>query len=179
MGKSKTSDPPDLEKAALRYLERYASSVAGLRRVLGRKLRRAAMGKDGETPGDQAAVEAVLARLVRMGLLDDARYAEFRAASLARRGASLYAIRRDLALRGVARLQIDTAVAALKEESGGTADEADRAAALALARRRRIGPYRSGTVRAAYRDRDLAALGRAGFALEIARSVIDGDPENS
>lgn len=177
MSKTKTLQPSDLEKAALRYLERYASSVAGLRRVLRRKARRA--GGEGEASESHADIETVLAKLVRMGLLDDARYAEFRAANLARRGASLYAIRRDLATRGVARTQIDAAVAVLKDESGGTDDETDRAAALALARRRRLGPYRAEAVRAAFRDRDLATLGRAGFALEIARSVIDGDPDGS
>jgi regulatory protein len=70
-------------------------------------------------------------------------------------------------------------VAALKRETGGgTNDETDLAAALALAKRRRLGPFRSPGVRAANRMRDLAALGRAGFAYDIARQVIDGDPDS-
>ncbi len=182
MGKPRNPGPPptqdDLEKAALRYLERFSSSVAGVRRVLNRRARRAAPAPDGEAGAFAAAIEAVLAKLIRMGLVDDGRFAEGRAGSLARRGASLFAIRRDLKMRGIAPALIDAALAQLKDEAGGTSDAADRLAAIALARRRRLGPYRQHGVRADWRDRDLAVLGRAGFALDVARSVIDGDRED-
>ena len=49
-----------------------------------------------------------------------------------------------------------------------------RQAAHALARRRKLGPYRPGE-RSAYREKDLAALARAGFSFGIAREVIDGE----
>jgi regulatory protein len=188
MGKSRAGgaklDENGLEQAALHYLERYSSSAAGLRRVLRRRIRRAARlagNEEGQTDiaaGD-AMIETVLTRLVRTGLLDDARYAEFRAGSLARRGGSLYVIRRDLKIRGIAAPLIEAALAALKRETGAESnDETDLAAALALAKRRRMGPFRLASVRAAYRMRDLAALGRAGFAFEIAKRVIDGEAEN-
>lgn len=189
MGKSRAAGPPDektLEAAALHYLERYSSSMAGLRRVLRRRVRRAARfaqageggGKSGLVAAGDAMIESVLGRLSKTGLLDDGRYAEFRAGSLARRGASLSAIRNDLRMRGVAAPLIEAALAALKREIGSeTNDETDRVAALALARRRHLGPFRGAAARAAHRNRDLATLGRAGFAFEIARTVIDGEPE--
>ena len=188
MGKTRAIAPPDektLEAAAIHYLERYSSSLAGLRRVLRRRIRRAARFAEGEGVGQglvaagDAMVESVLGRLTQTGLVDDGRYAEFRAGSLARRGASLSAIRNDLRRRGVAAPLIEAALAALKREIGSeTNDETDRVAALALARRRHLGPFRSPAARAAHRNRDLATLGRAGFAFEIARAVIDGDPDN-
>ena len=181
MGKGRNPAMPTevaLEEAALRYLERYASSAAGVRRVLMRRLRRAGRDEVEDGQAQDAAIEAVIAKLTRLGLLDDRRYAEARASGLARRGASLFVIRRDLRSRGVARTQIEAAVSQLKDEAGGNSDAVDRVAALALARRRRLGPFREPQVRAHYRDRDLAALGRAGFALEVARSVIDGDSED-
>jgi len=185
MGKTRTARLPAsplseaaLEQAALRYLERYASSAAGLRRVLRRRVRRLARTGSDEAEAGDRRIEAVLRGLLDAGLLDDSRYAEARAASQARRGASLFAIRRDLAARGVAVPLIDAALAALKRDAGGTGDAADAAAALALARRRRLGPFRSAATRAAFRLRDLAVLGRAGFAFGIARRVVDGEPEN-
>ena len=182
MGKSRTPAPPDeatLEQAALKYLERYSSSLAGLRRVLRRRVRRAARAGQGDVAAGDAMIETVLGGLVQTGLVDDGKYAEFRAASLSRRGASLATIRNDLRARGVAGPLIEAALAALKHELGSESnDETDRAAALNLARRRRLGPFRAPTVRKAYRDRDLAAMGRAGFAYDIARAVIDGEPEN-
>jgi len=51
--------------------------------------------------------------------------------------------------------------------------EPDLAAALAFARRRRLGPYRASAARGAHRTRDLAALGRQGFAYALARRVIE------
>ena len=44
---------------------------------------------------------------------------------------------------------------------------------MALARRRRLGPFRAEAERADRRHRDLAAMARAGFALAVARKVID------
>jgi regulatory protein len=182
MGKGRARKPvthDSLEKAAIHYLERFSSSVAGVRRVLRNKLRRAGHDEVGAEGFDgNAAIEAVIAKLVRAGLLDDARFAAFRAGALARRGVSLFVIRRDLKTRGVAPSLIEAAVAELRDEAGGSGDEADRLAALALARRRRLGPYRPEGQRAAFRHKDLAALGRAGFALEIARSVVDGEQDN-
>ncbi|HEY1722177.1 MAG TPA: RecX family transcriptional regulator [Magnetospirillaceae bacterium] len=184
MSKSRAKRPLDqdgLEKAAIHYLERFSSSVAGLRRVLSNRLRRAGQTGDteaGEGFDGKAAIEAVIAKLIRTGLLDDARYAEFRAGALARRGSSLFTIKRDLKTRGVAPSLIEAAVGNLRDEAGGTSDEADRQAAQALARRRRIGPYRPEDQRAAFRHKDLATLGRAGFDFEIAKSVVDGEREN-
>jgi regulatory protein len=159
-----------LEQAALDYLGRFASSAENLKRVLMRRLRRAALA-----PGDPAHAEAVgwiealVARFRRGGLLDDRAYAEAQVASLHRRGLGRRAIGQRLAAKGVGRDEIAAALDALHEEEG----DAELAAAAALARRRRLGPYRPEAERAARRDKDLAALGRAGFAYALARRVID------
>ena len=49
------------------------------------------------------------------------------------------------------------------------------AAALAFARRRRLGPFRTTASRAEHREKDLAKLARQGFAYETARRIIDAD----
>ena len=54
-------------------------------------------------------------------------------------------------------------------------DAAELEAAKALARRRRLGPWRHPAERAARREKDLAAMARAGFRLDAARQVIDAD----
>ena len=74
---------PYLERAALHYLERFASSSANLRRVLMRKVDRSAQAH-GTDPAEGARwVEDLIARYQRSGLLNDAAYAEMRAASRA------------------------------------------------------------------------------------------------
>ena len=67
-----------LERAAQRYLDRYASSTANLRRILMAKVTRSAQ-LHGTDPDEGAAqVECLLARLTAGGLLDDAAYAAAR-----------------------------------------------------------------------------------------------------
>jgi regulatory protein len=61
--------------------------------------------------------EEALATLSRIGLVDDARFAESRARSLAGRAAGDALIRHDLASAGVADDLVDDAIAALEPES--------------------------------------------------------------
>lgn len=167
--------PQYLENAALHYLERFASSSANLRRVLMRKVDRSAQAHGTDREEGARWVDELIARYQRSGLLNDTAYAEMRAASLHRRGASTRAIREKLASKGIARDEADKALDALDEEVDG---DLNLTAALALARRRRLGPYRLPEKRAEHRDKDLAALGRAGFSYDIARRVVDAeDPD--
>ncbi len=164
-----------LEKAALVYLGRYASSAQNLRRVLLRRLKRAKLASDDPAYGAALGwIEQLLARLTANGLIDDRSYAEAQAASLRRRGLARGAIGRRLGVKGVGREQIAAALATLETGPG----DADLLAALVLARRRRLGPFRATSERRARRGRDLAALGRAGFGYRIAQKVIDAtDPD--
>jgi regulatory protein len=157
-----------LEGAAAAYLARYASSRESLRRVLLRRVAKTARGDADATAAGRALVEALLARYTAAGLLDDARYADAKAAGLARAGASRFQIRGKLRQKGVARGDIDQAIESL--DAGGESSE--RAAACALIRRKRLGPYRRPADRAAFRQKDLAALARAGFALDLGRRLL-------
>jgi regulatory protein len=160
--------PAALEAAALHYLERYASSVANLRRVLMRRVERAARAGAIEREEGRARVAAVVERLRDRRLVDDAAYADGRARSLSRQGRSRAAIAQRLAAKGVEAEAVEAALSSLAE-----AGETDMRAALRFAKRRRLGPFRAAKERALRRDRDLAALGRAGFSYEVARAVVD------
>ncbi len=116
------------------------------------------------------AIHGLIEKLKGNGMLDDARHAEARAASLNRRGASWRAIRGKLREKGIADDLIERAADAL----GGEA-EADMGAALALARRRRLGPFRPAGARQASRQKDLAAFARAGFDYGLALRIVDAD----
>ncbi len=167
----KKATPAYLERAALFYLDRYATSADNLRQVLRRKVARSARVHDSDVAAGHAAIEALIARFLESGLLDDARYAEARARSLARRGQSLRGIRLLLLQKGVGEDEIAGALAGLRLETG----DPDLAAALAYARRRRLGPYRPADLRAETRDRDLAALARRGFASDLVLRVVDAE----
>jgi len=164
----------ELERAALDYLARYAASRRGVERVLTRRIAKRARHGGGDAGDAHAAMTRVLDRLAAQGLLDDRRFAEARARSLLARGRSTAAIRAALRDKGVDPARADAAVAGLVEETTSP----DLRAALALARRRRLGPFRPPDARAVWRDRDLAAMARAGFPRDVACRVIDArDPD--
>ena len=167
----KKATPGYLERAALFYLDRYATSADNLRQVLRRKVARSARVHGTDPAAGEDAIDALIARFLESGLLDDARYAETRARSLTRRGQSLRGIRLQLLQKGVGEDEIAAALAGLHDESG----DPELAAALAYARRRRIGPFRAGAERPAQRERDLAALARRGFASDLVLKVIDAE----
>jgi regulatory protein len=69
-------------------------------------------------------------------------------------------------------------MAALDKELHTDPRQREWQAAIALARRRRFGPFRPDKDRKDRRLRDLAAMARAGFAFDIAKKVIDAkDPD--
>jgi regulatory protein len=172
--KSRARPPPRpptvsvLENAALYYLGRFATSSGNLRRVLMRKVARAARaGGEGDPAAGARMVDAIIARYLESGLLNDRAYAAQAAASLARRGASRFSIAGKLVQKGVDSELVAETITTLEE--GGASEVA---AACALVRRRRLGPYRAPGKRAEWRQKDLASLARAGFSLALARRVL-------
>lgn len=161
--------PPDaasLHDAALSYLARYAATEAGVRRVLHRKIDRWARSQpdpDAAAPA-RALVDPEIRRLAAAGLLDDAAYAESRGRALRQAGVSRRAAAAKLAAKGVAPA---TARDAVPDDA-----DAELAAALVTARKRRIGPFRT---RAADPMRELGVLARAGFSHDVARRALDTD----
>jgi regulatory protein len=177
---SNNREPPDataLHDMALTYLARYAATEAGLLRALKRRIDRWA--RLAQIPGNdpdaiavqtEAAMRAageIVARLAAAGAVNDAAFAESRARSLARAGRSRRAIGAHLAAKGVSG-EMQRRI--LPQDDTGT----ELAAALVMARRRRIGPFRTGDPPdAAGRRRELAILARAGFPQSVATQALD------
>jgi regulatory protein len=182
---SRPAGPPPtdatLRDAGLAYLARYAATEAALTRALGRvvdRWARRAMANgamSGSAEADAVAAEAaqaralvrgVVTRLATAGAVSDSAFAESRTRSLVRGGRSRRAVAAHLAAKGVGT---DTARAALE------AEETDElTAALVLARRRRIGPFRvgDGDARDGERLRELAVMARAGFSQAVASEAL-------
>lgn len=164
--------PDHLRNAALHYLERFASSEDNLRRVLLRKVRRSA-NHHGTDPADGAEiVEDLIRRFRETGLLDDDVYAEGRARSLRERGQSARAIRAKLMQKGIDAASAEQAIAGI---DGADASGAEWQAAVTYARKRRLGPFADPARRAERREKDMAALARAGFSFDIAQEVVDAE----
>ncbi|MCB8874193.1 RecX family transcriptional regulator [Acidisoma silvae] len=186
MTQAKTATLTDaaLREAALAYVARYGGTQAALSRALDRRIRRwaeahlALEGADREAIGAQAAIlrrqaAKVVASLTDLGAVDDQAFAESRARRLRRAGRSRRAVLAHLAAKGV---DADKAGAAVPED-----DAAELAAALAFARRRRVGPFsvHEDELPPEQAARVLAAFGRAGFSGAVARRILAYDREEA
>jgi regulatory protein len=158
---------------ALFYLQRFAASAETLRRVLRRRVERSVRLHGTDRAEGNAMADAVVARMAAAGLVDDRAFAHARAGRLHGRGASARLIAAHLQARGIAAALVDDALAGLDEAAGGEENRALQAA-ISFARRRRLGPFRPPAQRAAMRQKDLAALARAGFSYAIAKRLLDG-----
>jgi regulatory protein len=162
----------DLQDRALDYLGRYAASTRRLRQMLTRRIQLSAAAHEYDPAPLLAELEQVIARLTRTGLLNDTAFAEMKARNLNRRGGSRRIITGKLAASGVAAADRARAIERLEEET----PDAEDAAALAYAKRRRLGVFRTTPDDSPERRRkDLAAMARAGFSIEIARRALQGE----
>lgn len=150
---------------ALHYLERYAAPRAGVKAVLQRSVMRAKRRGEEIPSATGGWIEAALDKLEKAGYLSDKSFAEIKLVSLRRAGASSQKIRQKLAVKGVAA---DIVADVLERDESD-----DRQAAVAFARRRRLGPYADEKKRAALKDKHIAAMARAGFSLALARWVVN------
>ncbi len=169
--------PPDaaaLHEAALAHLARYGATRATLLRVLLRRIDRWARGAEGEeiarhVAAAREAAREVVARLAAAGAVDDAGFARARAERLHRSGRSRRATAAHLAARGI---DAATLAAALPKDAAS----AELDAAVAFARRRRFGPFRSVAATAETARREQAAFARAGFTRAAARAALAMTP---
>lgn len=179
MAKPPRIDADSLEKAALRYLDRFDSTAANLKKILEARVKKATLLSSGldEKVVQKArqCIDALIVRYQESGLIDDKRYCEAHIHSFRRRGLSSRAIRYKLRLKGVADELIDEVLADEAELEGGDQDRVELESAKALMKRRRLGIYRVKGDREEYREKDLAALSRAGFSYDIARKALDGE----
>lgn len=174
-GRPKKVTPGYLERAALFYLERYNSSAGNLRRVLDRKVRRSVQEHGAPDPAEaEGWIAALIAKLQRNNLLNDRSYAESRVRRLYAEGKPLGRIRQILAAKGVGRADIKAALERLQDEAEGPIS--DLPAAVAYARKRKLGPYRRDPAeRAEKRQKDMGALARRGFSQAVAMKVLTAD----
>lgn len=155
-----------LHRIGLAYLERYEASEAGFRAMLSRRVLKAAQAHGQDPAAFADMIDAEVDRARRCGLVDNARFAANQVRRQRDRGASGRAITARLRAKGIDPSLTESALAEDERD--------DDAAARRYAQRRRLGPYRL-RARAERRDRDLAAMCRAGFSLDTARAVIDAD----
>ena len=173
----KPLDAAALERLALRYVERFATTRGRLTDYLWRKIRERGWGEGAEDgPAVPAAdPEALAQRMADLGYIDDRGFAEARAAAMQRRGLGARRVAGAFREAGIEEAD-STAIAPAIAERGVDA-------ALAYAKRKRVGPYaRPGSESEgdrALRQKQLAAMVRAGHSFDLARKILAAAPSDS
>jgi len=157
-------------------VQRHGATTKRVTQTLERKVKRAFAEADDEKRAEALGwVPEIVASLEASGALDDRLFAELFARSLHRSGKSRRLIRTRMAQKGVPRELATRAIALLDEES----EDVDGDAALEFARKRRFGPFRRPDVELddARRQKELSAFARAGYGFDIARKMVEAEPD--
>lgn len=176
----KPLDAAGLEGLALRYVERFATTRGRLSDYLRRKIRERGWVEAPETgpvvpPADP---EGLAQRLADLGYIDDRGFAEARAAAMQRRGLGARRVAGAFREAGIDEADAD----ALAPEIAAR----DVDAALAYAKRKRLGPFArsddsdgGGAENRALRQKQLSAMVRAGHGFDLARKILAASPSET
>lgn len=170
--KKRTPRPPPrpldaerLQELALAYVARFSTTAAKLEAYLSRKLReRGWNDEDGELSDSRPDLGEISARFVELGYIDDEAYARSRSGGLLRRGYGPRRVSQDLYAAGIDE-QIRSDLA--------PGEAAVRSAALALARKRRFGPFAAEEPDRSRKQKQIAAMLRAGHGFDTVRAIMD------
>lgn len=155
-------DHPALERLALRYVERFATTRSRLADYLTRKIR--ARGWEGAPANPMEIAE----RMAELGYIDDRAYGEAKAGAMARRGLG--------ARRVVGALRQDGVKGEDAAAIAPQVEERALDAAVTFARRKRIGPFAEAQADRPLREKQIAAMLRAGHSPSLARRIANMAP---
>ncbi len=168
--KRRPLDEIALRDLALSYAARYATTGAKLEGYLARKIRERGVAENEDGRAVELDVTGIVTRLIELGYVDDDAYSRARS--------------RDLTARGYGKRRVEQALwaAGVDEEVRGAhaPGEADsRRAAILLARKRgfgvfgnRIDPDAAADIQRAAKEKQIAAMLRAGHDFEHARFIL-------
>lgn len=156
--------PARLQELALSYVARYATSSAKLARYLRRKIGERGWEDDAPPPD----IDGLVQRYIELGYIDDTGFARAKSGTLLRRGYGKRRVSQALGQDGIGE--------EIREEVSASHAEL-RHAALALARRRRFGPFGQVAPERDVREKQFAAMMRAGHDLDSAREMVNAASE--
>jgi len=165
-----------LERWALNYLERFFTTRANLRCILLRKARKSCRFHGVDLGQAELWIDEVVVRLTEQGYLDDRRYAQGVIRRLRRRGASQRMIHSQLREKGLESELAEQLLLEDGQESEGGLEGRELRSAYALARRRKLGPFRlCEDLRRERRDKDRGVFARAGFSWAVTARVLEAE----
>lgn len=158
--------PQRLKNIALYYLKRFDSSVENLRQVLRRRVNSYAReNADFDVHKADEWIDNILNDFMRLGYLDDYRFAEIKIRGYLAAGKPERYIVPKMRQKGISN-QIISDIMQTQEYDA-------LRMALKLAKKKKIGPYRPAESRREFRQKDMGILVRAGFDYDVVVEVLN------
>lgn len=165
-GLPKKITPQRLKNIALYYLKRFDSSVENLRQVLRRRVKTyAKTNPEFDIHNANDWIEKILEDFVRIGYLDDYRFAEMKIRGYLAAGKPERYIVPKLKQKGISERTISEIMQNQEYDAFQMA--------LKLAEKKKIGPYRTPETRREFRQKDMGTLVRAGFDYDVVTDVLN------
>lgn len=157
-----------LYNIALYYVSRFETTTVKLQDILEKRLLTAQIHGEEIPPQAKEWIGKIISRMVHLGYINNTRFAENTFQKMIGSGKSIRSISYKLQQAG---LNNDILSDLIKKQEK-TSLELDLIAAIKFVKKRKLGIYRPESTRAQYAEKDLAALGRAGFSYEIALKAL-------
>jgi regulatory protein len=155
-------DAAALDRLALRYVERFATTRGKLTDYLRRKIRE--RGWDGAAADPAALAE----KMAELGYIDDLAFGEARATAMARRGLGRRRVSVAFRQAGIGEDDAATLAAGIEDRSVQ--------AALTFARKKRIGPFALTAPDKALREKQIGMMIRGGHDFTLSRRIATMAP---
>ena len=171
-------DQVALRDLALSYAAKYATTGAKLESYLARKVRERGIESDDDGRDAQLDIPGIVTRMIELGYIDDAAYAQMRS--------------RDLTARGYGKRRVEQALWAAGveneiRESHAPTEATSRRAAVLLAKKRGFGVFGRSVLTTdnqedhdpsrKRREKQVAAMLRAGHTYDHVRYILDAESE--
>ncbi len=162
--------------AAYRYLERYATTEANLKFILSRKVDRIIVDQENSEvlkENSKKWISEIIDSCVKQKLIDDTLYAQNRMKSFLNSGNSVSKAKNKLRAKGVPLEIIEEVVTSIYKKR----PDANIVSAIKYVKRRRFGPFRIRERKENAKQKEFAAMARAGYSYSESAKVLKASLE--
>ena len=163
----------NLEKSAIKYLEKYSASKYQLITILRRKIIKTSFFYKNKPEKDFQLIKLIINKFKKIGLIDDKKFSENKTLTYMERGYSKKKIIFNLKTRGISDENIEEGITNLKT----TYVNSELTAALIYAKKKKILAFNKKEKKFDEIKKKLLQMSQAGFSYDIAKKIINLNDE--
>ena len=159
----------NLEKSAIKYLEKYSASEYQLTNILKRKIMKTSFFYKTKSEKEYEFIDLITNKFKKIGLIDDKKFSEHKALIYTEKGYSKKKIIFNLRNKGISDENIQYGIKSLKTSY----DNPELASALIYAKKKKILNFEEKENNFDENKKKLLQISQAGFSYDIAKKIIN------